>query len=528
MQLVPGPSRLRREVLMILVNDKKLVLLPTDKYQEIAQLLPDAKAMTLKGRPFVAVRHRVDESHILRNLGFINVPAPILKHYDWPARFAPKSHQLATSAFLTMHRRCICLNAPGTGKTMSAAWAADYLIQTGVVKRVLIIPPLTIVQRVWANELYNNLPHTRFAVVKGDRKKRSQILNDESNSICVIGHDGFTASKKFMPKFDLVIYDEATALKNPSSQRFGTMVDYYWEHAPWLWLLTGTPFSQQPTDAWALARLLGAPKLPSYNRFKDMTMRRVTTFRWEPRPEALDVCKRYLVPSIRYELDECADIPDTTYIDVKSTLTKQQAAAFKALSEDEKIASENIAAPNAAVLLAKLLQLCCGAVYNKDGEPVAFDDSDRYEALRAAIDEVGDKVIVFVPFRSVQERLQTLLTKDKYDVAVVNGDVSMKERDEIFYKFQNTSNISVLLAHPKVTSHGLTLTRSNTIIWYAPIYSLEQYEQANARIRRLNTTRKTVVKHVYATGMELELYKRLKDKRKILSDFLTLVRGENA
>jgi SNF2 family DNA or RNA helicase len=85
----------------------------------------------------------------------------------------------------------------------------------------------------------------------------------------------------------------------------------------------------------------------------------------------------------------------------------------------------------------------------------------------------------------------------------------------------------VLLAHPKVASHGLTLTRAKDIIWYAPIYSLEMYEQANARIRRLSTEGKTRVHHLHGTAFERELYKRLQQKKRVLGEFLELVRGVN-
>ena len=102
-----------------------------------------------------------------------------------------------------------------------------------------------------------------------------------------------------------------------------------------------------------------------------------------------------------------------------------------------------------------------------------------------------------------------------------------KERDEIFHNFQHTDEPQILLAHPKVAAHGLTLTRAKDIIWYAPIYSLEQYEQANARIRRLSTEGKTTVWHIYATHFEAELYRRLRAKKNTLAEFLDLVRGIN-
>ena len=148
--------------------------------------------------------------------------------------------------------------------------------------------------------------------------------------------------------------------------------------------------------------------------------------------------------------------------------------------------------------------------------------------LTELLTEIGDKAIIFVPLKGVQHWLVTKLIADGFDVAMVNGDTSKKDRDQIFNDFQYTDKPKILLAHPKVAAHGLTLTRAKDIIWFAPIYSLEMYEQANARIRRLTTTGKTSVWHIWATSFEAELYRRLRSKQNTLAEFLSLVRGINS
>lgn len=177
-------------------------------------------------------------------------------------------------------------------------------------------------------------------------------------------------------------------------------------------------------------------------------------------------------------------------------------------------------------MLGKLIQIVCGAVISDTGV-LPIDAAPRYDLLTELIDEIGDKVIVFVPLKGVQHMLMDKLKADGYDVALVNGDVSKADRDQIFNDFQYADTPRVLLAHPKVAAHGLTLTRAKDIIWYAPIYSLEQYEQANARIRRLSTTGKTTVWHVWSTTFEKELYRRLRAKQNTLAEFLALVNGVN-
>lgn len=194
----------------------------------------------------------------------------------------------------------------------------------------------------------------------------------------------------------------------------------------------------------------------------------------------------------------------------------------------------------------------CGVVYGNDGARVKLDYTGRYDSLKEIMEEIGilpdpkripiatlsdggdagivtksEKVIVFVPLRGVQDSLLDLLRKDGYDVASVHGDVTGTERNKIFDAFQNSDRYHILLAHPKVAAHGLTLTRAKDIIWYAPVYSLEMYEQANARIRRISTQGKTRVHHLYGTTFEKELYHRLQNKRRVLADFLEMIKGVN-
>jgi SNF2 family DNA or RNA helicase len=514
---------------MLVIPEKRKIVINSTENSAVAQYIPHAKVFNHEGQNLVALPYGVDEAMVLRNMGF-HVPAPILQYYNWPGRFQPMDHQKETAAFLTTHKRALCLNAPGTGKSISALWAADFLLDEGIAKKVLIIAPLSTLTVVWGRELKHHLPHRSFVICTGTKEKRLKLLDTPGLQYVVINHDGFTNMQADLNDFDVVIYDEATALKTPGSQRYKLFAKWMQKHQPWLWLLTGTPISQTPADAWTLARLVDSPTCPkSYTTFKDKVMQKVTTFRWVPRPDALETCKKVLQPSIRFSLDECKDLPDTNFVGRKTTLTKQQEKAFKDMKDKAVtiFAAGEVTAPNTAVMLGKMLQICCGVVYG-DNTTIAIDASERYNTLTGLLDEIGDKVIVFVPLRGVQDWLKEKLTADGYDVATVHGDVSKNERNEIFNAFQHTDSIKVLLAHPKVAAHGLTLTRAKDIIWFAPIYSLEQYEQANARIRRLTTTGKTTVWHIWATSFEAELYRRLRAKKNTLAEFLALVQGVNS
>ena len=514
---------------MLVIPEKKKIVIDSSANDDVLTCIPHAKKFALNGKDVVALNYGVDEALVLKNMGF-SVPAPILHYYDWPGRFQPMDHQKETAAFLTMHKRALCLNAPGTGKSISSIWAADFLLEQGVAKKVLVVAPLSTLTVVWGREFKHHLPHRSFEICTGNKERRERILEKPGVQYVIINHDGFTTMRDKLTDFDVVIYDEATALKSASSQRYKIFAKWMDKHQPWLWLLTGTPISQTPADAWTLARLCLSPTVPkSFTTFKDMVMQKVSTFRWTPRPDALETCRRVLQPSIRFSLDECKDLPDPNFVGRKTTLTKQQEKAFKEMKDKAVtvFAAGEVAAPNAAVVLSKLLQICCGVVYGED-TTIAIDASERYNSLTELLDEIGDKTIVFVPLRGVQDWLEQKLKADGYDVASVHGDVGKADRNQIFSDFQHTDNIKVLLAHPKVAAHGLTLTRAKDIIWYAPIYSLEQYEQANARIRRLTTQGKTTVWHLWATSFEAELYRRLRAKKNTLAEFLALVKGVNS
>jgi len=513
---------------MLVVEENKKLVLHTALSDEILQVIPHAKKFRHNGQMLTAVPHGVEESLVLRNLGFKKTPAPILSYYDWPSRYTPMQHQKGTAAFATMNKRANILNAPGTGKTLSVLWAADYLLREGLAKKVLIVCPLSTVKLVWGKELRHHLPHRSFALLTGTKQVRIQKLSIPGTQFYIVNHDGFNIIKEHLTDIDVVIYDEATALKTPSSQRFRQFFHWLQARNPWLWMLTGTPISQSPVDAWTLAKLVGNPDVPrSFTAFKDLVMSKVSTFRWVPRPEALDICQRVLQPSVRYSLEECMEIPDTLYLGHQCPMSKEQLTAFREMKERAVLLSHDVSAPNMAVALQKLIQICCGVVYGNDGARVRLDFTERYDILKDVIDEIGDKVIVYVPLRGVQERLREMLVNNGYDVAAVHGDVTGIARNNIFEDFQNTNKIKILLAHPKVAAHGLTLTRAKDIIWYAPIYSLEQYEQANARIRRIGTQGKTRVHHLWGTSFEKELYSRLQHKKHVLSEFLELISGVN-
>jgi SNF2 family DNA or RNA helicase len=174
-------------------------------------------------------------------------------------------------------------------------------------------------------------------------------------------------------------------------------------------------------------------------------------------------------------------------------------------------AGEEVSAVNAATQINKLLQISGGAVYTDTGEVLEFDVSNRINVVLEVIEEASHKVLVFVPFTHTIEILRAKLEKEGIPCGVINGKVSLNRRSDIIERFQTQKDPHVLIIQPQAASHGLTLTEADTIIWYAPVTSVETYLQANARIDRPGQKNAMTVVHIKGSPVEERLYSMLKN-----------------
>lgn len=464
----------------------------------------------------VAVPWTLRHTKILHNLGFKKVPSPITGKYEWPGLYKPFSHQRDTAAFLTLNPRAFCLNDMGTGKTCSVAWAADYLMNLGIIKRVLIVAPLSILDCAWRADLFKTLMHRRVDIAHGSAAKRRAVIASDAEFVA-INYDGLEIVHKEIMEggFDLIVCDEASALKNQQTKRWKLM-NQLLRPETWLWLLTGTPAAQSPDEAYGLARLVNPQGVPRfYGSFRDQVMLKVSQFRYVPRPEAQSIVHKALQPAIRFTKEECLDLPEMTYVDRVVPLTTQQAKYYEKLKAQLLIqaAGEEISAINAAVEMNKLLQVSSGAVYSDTGAVVEFDCTNRLNELKEIIEQASHKTLVFANFTHSIDTIQAFLSKHGITNDTINGSVPLKKRSELVERFQKTNDIQVLVIQPQAASHGITLHAANTVIWWSPIPSLEYYLQANARVHRAGQKNPCTVVHLMGSGVEKQMYKRLQGKK---------------
>ena len=495
---------------MKIIDNKALLLRVRDPNRVTAlipksQQLPDNK---------VLVNWGLAEASSLKTLN-IKAPSPIEGRYKWTGKHKPFDHQKTTAGFLTMNKRAFCFNEQGTGKTASAIWASDYLLQQKLITRVLVICPLSIMDSAWRDDLFTFATHRTVSVAHGAAAKRKKII-EEGSEYVIINYDGVAIVADEIKKggFDLVIVDEATHYKNAQTTRWKTLNKLINEDT-WLWMMTGTPAAQAPTDAYGLAKMVNPRSVPRFfGSFKDQVMHRVSQFTWRPKPDATEVVFKALQPAVRFTKEECLDLPPMVYVKREVELTRQQKKYYKQLKDKlvMEITGAEVTAMNAAVSLNKLLQISAGAVYTDDGSTLEFDIKHRYKVLREVIDESSQKILVFVPFKHVIDILTDKLRSEGITTEVIRGDVSAPQRTQIFRTFQTTPNPRVLVIQPQAAAHGVTLTAANTVVWWGPTSSLETYEQANARVHRSGQVHKSTVVQLQGSAAEKHVY-RLLDKR---------------
>lgn len=459
--------------------------------------------------------------------------------YQWPSKFehGPYQHQIRTTEFLVQHQRAFCLNDMGSGKTASVLWAFDYLRQQGQVKKMLVVSPLSTLQRTWGDEISGSFKHLRYSVLTGTGEQRRKLLRENAD-IYIINHDGLKVAGMVeainrRQDIDIVVIDEiAQAARSAATDRwraFAKVVRHELAQGGKrrVFGLTGTPTPNSPIDAWAQCRLIVPERVPPYfNTFKDATMQQVGYQRWEAKPEAVQLVAEAMQPSIRFKRDECIDLPPVTYQTREVALTAEQSRLYREMLVRlrAELDSGEITAVNELVKVNKLLQIATGAAYKTDGDTAYITPKERLEVVEEIIEEASGSIIVFVPFRGALDAVASYLTRKGLSVDVIHGGVSQKNRDQIFQSFQKELSIRVLVAQPASMAHGLNLTAANTIIWFGPIYSNEIYQQGCARITRPGQVRNQLIVHIQGCPAERRVYERLREKENVQGLLLELLR----
>lgn len=395
----------------------------------------------------------------------------------------------------------------GLGKTVTTLTAIKELkYYRFAVCKVLVIAPKKVAEATWSREAekWDHLQCLRVSTVLGSKTKRVRALAMPAD-IYVINRENVEWLVDYYRNawpFDMVVIDESSSFKDHSTKRWKAMKRVR-PKINRIVLLTGTPAPNTLIDLWAQVYLLdeGARLGRTISGFRERyflpdkrSAERVFTYKPKYDTEQTiqdligDIC-------ISMKAEDYLTLPECTKVSVPVLLDTRAKKAYETMEREMllEVDEDFITADSAAVLTNKLLQLAGGAMYDAGHVPQKIHGC-KIEAFMELVDSLNGKpALVFYAFQHERDRIVDALKKTKLRVRVFNGS---QDADD-----WNNGNIDILLAHPASTAYGLNLQfGGNHVIWFTPTWSLELYQQANARLHRQGQTQRVIIHHLIVEG----------------------------
>nr|WP_271497357.1 DEAD/DEAH box helicase [Enterococcus sp. 5H] len=411
-------------------------------------------------------------------------------------------YQNYTKGFILDHPYAGVLLDMGLGKTLSSLSAVEELIHTfSIVDKVLVIAPLSVAQNTWDAEIkkWDHLQHLTYSKVLGTQEQRIEALNTKAdiylinreNVVWLVEH-----YKKRWP-FKTVIIDELSSFKDPKSKRFKALrkVRPLMERVIGL---TGTPAPNTLIDLWPQIYLLDRGErlgktITQYRNkyFRPAQQNGHIVYSWELLPGAEEeIYQKIGDICVSMKAKDHLDLPERINNYVTVNLTPAERTKYKTLERDYvlELTNSDVVAANAAVLSNKLLQMANGCIYDEEDQPQIIHEA-KLDALERIIEEAqGQPILVFYSYK---HDLARILKRFKQATAL---DIKSDHIDQ-----WNDGKIDLLLAHPQSAGHGLNLQKGgHIIVWFGLTWSLEYYQQANARLDRQGQTESVIVHHIVA------------------------------
>ena len=442
-------------------------------------------------------------------------------------------HQKETTQFILNNKECLITSDPGTGKTRSVLDAfAKRKKQSKGRYRMLVLAPLSILQASWGDDINKFQPDLTYSIAYA--KNRMKAFRADVD-IVITNHDAVKwimedENSSIGTMFDELVIDEFTAFKNRTSQRSKKLAAFAF-HMDYRIAMSGTPNSNSILDIWHPAFIVDRGQrlgrrfydfrqqvcIPQSNGFGTV---------WVDKADAEILVANQLGDiTIRYELEECLDMPETStnylYVDLPPKIQKQ----YETLLEDAVLytGKTTIEAVNKGVLVRKLLQLCTGAVYSETGKAEGIH-KERYELVIDLVQQRKHSLVAF-NWKHERDHLMALANKYKIKYAVLDGDTPADKRTDIVARLQG-GQLTTVFCHPQSAGHGLTMTKANTIIWASPTYNAEHFQQFNRRIYRAGQKQKTEVIMIAARNTwETDVYQKLEGKLARMDELLTVLKS---
>lgn len=423
--------------------------------------------------------------------------------------------------FIKDKKRSILMLDLGLGKTTSSLTAYSDLLDGFAIERVLVIAPLRVANSVWAQEClkWSHLKHLKVSICTGTERQRIAALSATA--------DVYTINRENVPwlvrhygknwPFDAVIVDESTSFKSASSQRFKALRRIL-PDTEYITLLTGTPSPNGLLDLWAqvflvdLGQSLGRTMTAYKQRFFESDFMGYT---FTPRTGSDEKIHRLINPfCLSMSAEDYLEVPDRIDVIEKVILPPKTKALYDSFELEllaELPSGEMVEAMNAAVLANKLLQWCNGATYIDGNGNYETIHNLKLDALAELVEQNDEPMLVAYNYKTDLSRIL-----ERHPDAVV------LDRDAETISRWNRGDIKMLLAHPASAGHGLNLQQGGSLcVWFGLNWSLELYQQFNARLHRQGQTKPVRVVHIVAEGcIDERVLSVLSDKDAVQSKLL--------
>lgn len=403
--------------------------------------------------------------------------------------------------FILERQRVMLFLEMGLGKTVSTLTAISDLLDQFAVHKVLVIAPLRVANSVWKQEAtkWSHLKHLEIAVCAGTARQRLSALQVDADVYVINRENVVWLQEHFKKKwpFDCVIIDESSSFKSPSSQRFKALKKVI-PDTEYMVLLTGTPSPNGLLDLWSQVYLadfgmsLGRTMTAYKSRFFESDY---MGYKFNPRAGSADKIHELIRPfTLSMRSEDYLDLPDRIDLEELIDLPAKVLREYQDFERDlfiELEEGEEIEAMSAAVLANKLLQYANGALYTDEHQSWVKIHDAKIDALKELADQnEGENILVAYNYKSDLERLKKAFP----DAVQLGKDADIIDR-------WNDGEISMLLAHPQSAGHGLNLQRGGRMaVWFGLNWSLENYQQFNARLHRQGQERPVRIVHLVVNG----------------------------
>jgi len=444
-------------------------------------------------------------------------------------KYVPHEYQTFATEFILAHPISAILIQMGLGKsviTLNAIY--DLCLDSFYIRKVLVIAPLRVCSGVWPAEIqkWDHLKGLTYSVAVGTETERRAALQ-QTTDIHIINRENvqWLIEESGLPfDYDMIIIDELSSFKSHQAKRFKSLMKVR-PLVKRIVGLTGTPSSNGLMDLWAEFRLLDMGKrlgrfITHYRDefFQPDKRNGMQVFSYKPRPGAEDeIYRRISDITISMKSTDYLKMPECVMNEVQVTLSDKEREAYDTLRRDLVLTlkDEEIDAANAAALSGKLCQMANGAIYGEDKRAIHLHDQ-KLDALEDLIEGANGKpVLVAYWYKHDLDRIQK-----RFAVREIK---TSRDIDD-----WNAGTIPVGLIHPASAGHGLNLQAGGaTLIWFGLTWSLELYQQTNARLWRQGQKETVVIHHIITRGtIDEKIMKALKSKEGTQSALIEALKAD--